>query len=262
MAVVDRALKPITRPLRPFEAFADQMRFWGEAVSGMAMALKWRKVIFEHISDIVVGAGAWIVGGGLLFIVAALSFFTGTQVGLEGYAGLETIGAQAYVGLVSSWANTREITPLIAGVAFAAKVGAGFTAELGAMRISEEIDASEVMSVPSIPYLVSTRIWAALLPTIPLYLVSLFTSYAATNVMVTEFFTVSSGAYGHYFSLFLPPIDIFYSLIKAIVFVIVVVLIHTYYGYYASGGPAGVGTAVGRAIRAIIVSVVVLKILL
>ena len=259
MAIADRLLKPVTRPLRPMEAFADQMKFWGEALRGMRMATKWGKVILEHVSDIVVGAGAWIVGGGMLFVIASLSFFTGTQVGLEGVAGLETIGAQAYVGLVSSWANTREITPLIAGVALAAKVGAGFTAELGAMRISEEIDASEVMSVPSIPYLVSTRIWAALLPTIPLYLVSLFTSYAATDIMVTEFFTVSSGAYGHYFSLWLPPIDIFYSLIKAVVFVFVVVLIHTYYGYYASGGPAGVGVAVGRAIRASIVTVVVLN---
>ena len=262
MSVSDRVLRPVTRPLRPFEAFADQMKFWGEALRGMRMALGWPKVILQHISDVVVGSGAWIVGGGMLFVIASLAFFTGTQVGLEGVAGLETIGAQAYVGLVSSWANTREITPLIAGVALAAKVGAGYTAELGAMRISEEVDASEVMAVPSIPYLVSTRIWAALIPTIPLYLVALFSSYAATSVMVTGFFTVSPGAYHHYFSLWLPPIDIFYSLIKAVVFVFVVVLIHTYYGYYASGGPAGVGTAVGRAIRASIVSVVVLNMIL
>ena len=153
MATTDRVMRPITRPLRPFEEFADQMRFWGEALRGMRYALRWRRVILEHMSDIVVGAGALVVGGGLLFVIFSLAFFTGTQVGLEGAAGLETIGAQSYVGLVSSWANTREITPLIAGVALAAKVGAGFTAELGAMRISEEVDASEVMSVPSIPYL-------------------------------------------------------------------------------------------------------------
>lgn len=101
------------------------------------------------------------MGGGLVFVIGTMAFFTGTQVGLEGVAGLRTIGAEAYVGLVSMWANTREITPLIAGLALAAKVGAGFTAELGAMRISEEIDAAEVMAVPSITYMVSTRLWAA-----------------------------------------------------------------------------------------------------
>ena len=73
---------------------------------------------------------------------------------------------------------------------------------------------------------------------------------------------MSSGAYSHYFTLWLPPLDVLYSLAKAIVFVVVVVLIHTYYGYYASGGPAGVGVAVGRAIRASIVTVVVLNMFL
>ncbi len=256
----DRVARVLTRPLAPFEEFADQMKFWGEALKGMPLAItKYGRLILNMISDVVIGAGALVVGGGLVFVIGTMAFFTGTQVGLEGVAGLRTIGAEAYVGLVSMWANTREITPLIAGLALAAKVGAGFTAELGAMRISEEIDAAEVMAVPSIPYMVSTRLWAALIPTIPLYLLALFSSYQATRVMVTEFFSVSPGAYDQYFSLFLPPVDVIYSLLKAVLFVIVVILIHTYYGYYASGGPSGVGVAVGRAIRASIVTVVVLN---
>ncbi|HEX2027164.1 MAG TPA: ABC transporter permease [Nitriliruptorales bacterium] len=255
-----RALRVITRPLAPFEELAHQARFWGRALRGMPVALvKYRRLILEMISDVVVGVGAFVVGGGLLFVIATMSFFTGTQVGLEGVAGLRTIGAEAYVGLVSMWANTREITPLIAGLALAAKVGAGFTAELGAMRISEEVDACEVMGVPSIPYMVSTRLWAALVPTVPLYLLALFSSYQATRIMVTRFFSVSTGAYDQYFDLFLPPVDVVYSLLKAVLFVIVVILIHTYYGYHAQGGPAGVGVAVGRAIRASIVTVVVLN---
>lgn len=254
------AAEVITRPLRPFEELVDQLGFWGQAIRGMPAALvKYRRLILEQISDVVIGAGALILGGGLAFVIAVMAFFTGTQVGLEGVAGLETIGAESYVGLVSMWANTREITPLIAGLALAAKVGAGYTAELGASRISEEIDACEVMGVPSVPYLVSTRLWAAIIPTIPLYLLALYSSYQATRIMVTRFFTVSPGAYDQYFSLFLPPIDVLYSLLKALVFVFVVILIHTYYGYYATGGPAGVGVAVGRAIRASIVVVVVLN---
>lgn len=262
MAASERILTPLTRPLKPFEGFTDQMVFWGEALRGMGLALKWRRNILELVSDVVVGSGAWIIGGGMLFVIGSLAFFTGTQVGLEGVAGLEQIGAQAYVGLVSSWANVREITPLIAGVALAAKIGAGYTAELGAMRISEEIDAVEVIGIPSIPYLVSTRIWAALIPTIPLYLLALFSAFFATRLMVTGFFTVSPGAYDTRLDLFLPAIDVFYSLLKAIIFTVVVVLIHTYYGYYAYGGPEGVGVAVGRAIRASIVVVVLLNMVL
>jgi phospholipid/cholesterol/gamma-HCH transport system permease protein len=258
-----RALRAATRPLAVFEGLADQFVFWLQAIAGMPLAItKYWKLILEMISEIVVGAGALVIGGGLLFVIGSMAFFTGTQVGLEGVAGLKTIGAEAYVGLVSSWANTREITPLIFGIALAAKVGAGFTAELGAMRINEEVDACEVIAVPSIPYMVSTRLWAALLPSIPLYLLALFASYQATRVMVTRFFTVSPGAYDQYFGLFLPPKDIIYSLLKAVIFVIVVILIHTYYGYYAKGGPAGVGVAVGRAIRASIVAVVVINMVL
>ncbi|HEX9889532.1 MAG TPA: ABC transporter permease [Nitriliruptorales bacterium] len=258
-----RVLRRATRPLSALEGFADQMQFWGQSLRGMPRALKWwRSVILPEISDLVVGAGGIIVGGGLLFVIGALAFFTGTQVGLEGVAGLEQIGAQAYVGLISSWANVREITPLIAGVALAAKVGAGFTAQLGAMRISEEIDAAEVIGIAPIPYLVSTRMWAALIPIIPLYLLSLFSAFLATRLIVTGFFTVSAGAYDTRLALFLPAIDVLYSVIKAVVFTFVVILIHTYYGFYATGGPAGVGVAVGRAIRASITAVVVLNMIM
>jgi phospholipid/cholesterol/gamma-HCH transport system permease protein len=258
-----RALRTASRPLRPFEELSDQMRFWGESIAAMPYSLKWwRSVILPQISDVVVGAGSLIVGGGMLFVIAALAFFTGTQVGLQGVAALDQIGAQAYVGLISSFANVREITPLIAGIAIAAKIGAGYTAELGAMRISEEIDAAEVIGVRPIPYLVSTRLWAALIPTIPLYLLALFSAFFATRLIVTGFYTVSPGAYDTRLDLFLPPIDIFYSVLKAVVFVVVVVLIHTYYGFYAKGGPAGVGVAVGRAIRASITAVVILNMVL
>ncbi|MGH3440799.1 MAG: ABC transporter permease [Nitriliruptorales bacterium] len=260
---VDRAMRIATRPLSPFEEIVDQIRFWIHAVRGMPVAIvKYRTLVLQMISDVVIGAGALVLGGGLLFVIGTMAFFTGTQVGLEGVAGLRTIGAQSYVGLVSMWANTREITPLIAGLAIAAKIGAGYTAELGAMRISEELDAGEVIGVDTVVYTTSTRLWAAIIPTIPLYLLALFASYQATRVMATEFFEVSAGAYDQYFALFLPPLDVIFSLGKALLFVFVVILIHTYYGYYASGGPAGVGVAVGRAIRLSIVVVVVVNMFL
>lgn len=246
----------------PLEQVWDQIAFWVEALRGLPRAFSYGSVILTLIADVAIGAGALVLGGGMFFVIGSLSFFTGTAVGLEGYVALDQIGAQAYVGLIGSFANTREITPLIAGVALAAQIGAGFTAELGAMRISEEIDALEVMSVPSLIYLVSTRIWATLILAIPLYLLALFASYQASELIVTRYYDVSSGAYDQYFNLFLPPVDVLYSLTKAVVFTIFVVLVHCYYGFNASGGPAGVGIAVGRAIRVSLVGVVLLNLLM
>jgi phospholipid/cholesterol/gamma-HCH transport system permease protein len=250
------------RKARDYRGLTGQLIFYWDAIRAMPAALQYRKYIATLVSDMTIGVGALVVGAGTFFVIFSMSFFTGTQVGLEGFQGLRSIGAQAFTGLVASWANTREITPLVAGVALAAQIGTSFTAELGAARISEEIDALEVMAVPSMTYMVSTRIWAAMITIIPLYLAALFSSYIATEAIVTKFFALSTGTYAHYFHLFLPPIDIFYSLIKALIFAIVVTLIHCYYGYNASGGPAGVGTASGRAIRASIVIVVVLNLFL
>jgi phospholipid/cholesterol/gamma-HCH transport system permease protein len=249
----------IDRGLTPLATLWDQISFFGRILRRMPEGLKYRKEIIALISDMTIGAGALIVGGGMFFVIFAMSFFTGTQVGLEGFKGLQQIGAEAFTGIISSVANTREITPLIAGVALAAQVGAGFTAQLGAMRISDEIDALEVMGVDSFVYLVTTRVWAALITMVPLYLAALFASFLATELIVTRFFSLSTGVYHHYFNLFLPPIDILGSFVKAMVFAVFVTLIHCYYGFYATGGPAGVGVAAGRAIRVSIVTVVILN---
>lgn len=270
MAAITRFTKPIssagTSLGNGLEDAGKQISFYfqvlWDVITANILRLKYKNVVFSLVSDITVGAGALIVGAGMVFVIFSMSFFTGANVGLQGYAGLEQIGAEAFTGLIGSFANTREVTPLIAGVAFAAQVGAGFTAELGAMRISEEIDALEVMSVRPMTYLVGTRVLAALVAIIPLYLISLFASFFATKLVTTEFFGLSPGVYDYYFRLYLPPIDIFYSLVKAAVFAVIVALIHCYYGFYATGGPAGVGVAVGRAIRLSIVAVVVFNLVL
>src|SRR3954468_17673218 len=209
---------------KPYEAVANsleevgrQLGFAGKVLVQIPATLRPKRlsVVLNLMSDITIGAGALIVGGGMIFVIFSMSFFVGTEVGLQGFKGLEQIGAQSFTGLVASWANTREVTPLIAGVAFAAQVGAGFTAELGAMRISDEIDALEVMSVPTFVYLVCTRVVAALLAIIPLYLIALYASYGATKVVSTRFFGLSSGVYAYYSRLYLPVQDVAFSLFKA-----------------------------------------------
>lgn len=252
----------VTRGVDGLANIGEQLSFMAKSLWDMIPAIRHTGETARLISEITLGSGALIVGAGTAGVIFFMAFFTGTQVGLEGFKGLQLIGAEAFTGFVSAFANTREITPLIAGVTLAAQVGAGFTAELGAMRVNEEIDALEVMAVRPVPYLVSTRILAALVAITPLYLISLFSSYIATELVVTKLLGLSGGTYAHYFSLFLPPEDVFYSLIKAMVFAITVALIHCYYGFNASGGPAGVGIAVGKAIRASIVAVNVLNLMM
>jgi phospholipid/cholesterol/gamma-HCH transport system permease protein len=261
-AAGDRVVGAADSVLGIFDAFYEQLKFYARTLRAVPQALRYPKEILVLMSDISIGSGALVVGGGMFFVVTSIAFFTGTEVGLEGFNGLQQIGAQAFTGVITSLANTREITPLVAGVALAAQVGAGFTAQLGAMRISDEIDALEVMGVNSVVYLVATRVWAALITMIPLYLSALFASYLASELVVTKFFGLSAGTYTHYFRLYLPPLDIFYSFMKAMIFAVIVTFVHCYYGYTASGGPAGVGVAAGRAIRLSIILVVVVNLFL
>jgi len=260
--IPSKRFRPLEKLIVGLSNLGSQLIFMAKSLVDMVPATRHVQELGRLVSEITLGAGALIVGAGTAGVIFFMSFFTGTQVGLEGFKGLQLIGAEAFTGFIGAFANTREITPLIAGVTLAAQVGCGFTAELGAMRVNEEIDALEVMAVRPVPYLVSTRILAALIAIIPLYLISLFASYFATKLVVVNLLGLSGGTYEHYFSLFLPPIDVLYSLIKAMVFAIAVALIHCYYGFNATGGPAGVGVAVGRAIRASIVAVNILNLML
>ncbi|WP_106403652.1 ABC transporter permease [Actinocorallia populi] len=224
--------------------------------------LKYAKTVALQVSDIVIGVGATVVGGGMIFVIFIMSLFLGTEVGLQAYTGLQVIGAESFMGLIGAFMNVRETTPIIAAIALAAQCGSAFTAELGAMRISEEIDALEVMGINSFVYLVCTRVVAALIALVPLYLIALFASFFATRFISTSFFTLAPGVYDYYFYMYLPPLDLFYSAVKVGVFAFAVITIHCYYGYYASGGPVGVGRAAGQAIRLSIITIVTLNLLL
>jgi phospholipid/cholesterol/gamma-HCH transport system permease protein len=158
-----------------------------------------------------------------------------------------------FAGFLSAYLNTREVAPLATGIALSVTAGAAFTAQLGAARMGAEIDAMEAMGLPSLPFLVTTRTLAALLAMAPLYAVGLLASLAATRTIAGAV----PGSYDHYSRLFLTPHDLAGSLGKAMVFTVLVTLIHCYYGYHARGGPAGVGVAVGRAVRTSIVAVAV-----
>ncbi|HEV7207010.1 MAG TPA: ABC transporter permease [Jatrophihabitans sp.] len=229
----------------------DMVIFTFHALRAVPMVLRrYRSEVARQIGQVTLGTGLFITFTGTIGVVVAESLFIGIEVGVEGYQSLNIIGIAPLTGFVSAYGNTREIAPLIAAVAVASQIGCKFTSQLGAQRISEEIDALEVMAIPSIPYLVTTRIIGAFTTIVPLYLIGLLGSYVATKYTVTIFFGQSAGTYEHYFDQFLRNIDIVYSVIKVMVFLVIISIIHTYYGYNASGGPAGVGRATARAIRA------------
>jgi phospholipid/cholesterol/gamma-HCH transport system permease protein len=238
------------------DALGDQLIFYVRALGWTPRTLhRYTREIIRLLSEVSFGSGALGVIGGTIGVMVAMTLFTGTVVGLQGYAALNQIGTAAFTGFVSAYFNTREIAPLVAGLALSATVGAGFTAQLGAMRISEEVDALEVMGLPSVPYLVTTRILAGAIAIVPLYALGLLTSYAASRAITVYGDGQSAGTYDHYFALFLPPEDVLWSFMKVLIFSVMVILAHCYYGYRASGGPAGVGVAVGRAVRTAIVTI-------
>src|ERR1041384_5106173 len=220
----------LDRPTRSLEELGAQLSFYGRSLAWTGRTLRrYKKEILRLLAEVSFGRGALAVVGGTVGVIAFLSFFTGTEVGLQGYAALNQLGTSNFVAFLSAYFNTREIAPLVAGLALSATVGAGFTAQLGAMRISEETDALEVMGVPSLPFLVTTRIIAGFVAIIPLYVIGLLTSYLAARFITVEFYGQSAGTYDHYFNLFLPPIDVLWSFAKVLVFAVVIIMTHCYY---------------------------------
>jgi len=211
------------------------------------------KEIIRLIAEVGMGAGAMAVVGGTVAIVGFVTLSAGSLIAIQGFASLGNIGVEAFTGFLAALVNVRLTAPVVTGQSIAATVGAGATAELGAMRISEEIDALEVMGIKSISYLVSTRLVAASVVIIPLYAMSLIMAFLAAQLTTTVLYGQSSGTYLHYFHTFLRAEDVFWSFVVVIVISVFVMINHCYFGYNASGGPVGVGEAVGKSMRASLV---------
>jgi phospholipid/cholesterol/gamma-HCH transport system permease protein len=228
----------------------EQTAFYGNALASTADALRrYPAEVLRLIATMGMGTGALAVIGGTVAIIGFLTLCTGALIAAQGYNTLSNVGIEALTGFLGAFLNVRFIAPATAGVALAATIGAGATAQIGAMRINEEIDALEVMGIRVITYLASTRIVAGVLAVIPIYTVSVLMSFLATRFGTTIVYGQSRGVYDHYFSTFLQPTDLLWSFAEAVAMAAAVMAVHTYYGYTATGGPAGVGEAVGRAVR-------------
>ncbi|WP_425461770.1 ABC transporter permease [Mycobacterium helveticum] len=218
---------------------------------------RYRAETVRLIAQIGMGTGALAVVGGTVVIVGFVTLSGASLVAIQGFASLGNIGVEVFTGFFSALVNVRIAGPVVTGIALAATVGAGATAELGAMRISEEIDALEVMGIDSVAFLASTRLIAAIVVILPLYALAMVMAFLSPQLVTTVIYGQSSGTYNHYFQTFLRPDDVFWSFVEAVIIAVIVMITHCYYGFTASGGPAGVGESVGRSMRFSLVGVVV-----
>jgi phospholipid/cholesterol/gamma-HCH transport system permease protein len=213
---------------------------------GQVLGLNYSGRVFNYFGEALRQAGILILGSTI--VIWGLVFILGLQCGIEGAYLLRAQGAPSYAGVFAAWCDLREIMPYAFGYMLAAKVGSGIVAELGAMRISDEIDALEVMGVPPVNFLAATRMLAAWIALPFVYLggigVMFFASWLA---VVQQIGDVSSGGYFLIFWMFQNPTDLIFSLTKGMVMATVIVLVGCYYGYTASGGPVGVGTATAKS---------------
>ncbi|MBI3691496.1 MAG: ABC transporter permease, partial [Mycolicibacterium aromaticivorans] len=241
----------------PVSAVAETFRTAGQWAAFIAQTIwllpitvrRYRRETLHVVNNLAWGRGSVVVDGGVISVLAILGVTVGAIVAIEAFATLNLIGLGPLAGVIGGWGNVREMAPLVAGVAFASQAGCRMTAEIGSMRIADEIDAAEAMGLRSIPFVVGTRVIGGLVCVVPGFLLTLVVSFITSDMVIRVLYGQPGGTYNHYFVQFLTPSDIAYSLLKAVVYCTAVTLIHCYYGYFASGGPVGVGEASGRAIR-------------
>src|SRR6201985_2040568 len=209
-----------------------QLRFYATTLGSIPDAVATsRPEKRRWIAQMGLGAAALAMIGGTVVIVGFLTMTTGALVAVQGYNQLASVGIEALTGFASSYFNVRLIVPGTASVALSATIGAGATAQMGAMRINEEIDALEVIGIRSISYLASTRVVAGVVVVIPLYCVAIMMAFLAARLGTTAIYGQGTGVYDHYFNTFLSPRDLIWSFLQSVAITVVVMLVHTYYGY-------------------------------
>src|SRR5947199_8007663 len=215
---------------------------FGARVVGQVYGLR----VFRFFGEALRQAGILILSSTI--VIWGLVFIIGLQCGIEGAYFNRSLGAPGLAGAFAALCDLRELVPYAFGYMMAAKVGTGIVAELGSMRISDEIDALEVMGIDSMRFLCATKLLAAWMVLPFMYIAAVgagfFASYLAVVQQIGE---VSSGGFFLIFWMFQNPPDLLYSVIKGMVMATCIVLVGCYYGYNAGGGPVGVGTATAKS---------------
>ena len=229
------------RPIAALVSFGEASRFCWKIVIKV-----FNGRVLKFIGETIRQAGILITGSAI--IVLGLVFILGLQCGIEGAYAAKTVGAPSSTGAITALCDLREVIPYAFGYMMAAKVGTGFVAELGSMRISDEIDALEVMGFDSVLYLGSTRLLGTWLVLPFLYMLAVAVGFVASYLAdVIELGQVSQGGYLQLFWEYQSPLDFLFSGIKCMAMSTFIVMVCIYYGYHVTGGPVGVGRATARS---------------
>lgn len=243
----------------PLRAVGHWVLFIGQVFYYIPLTLrKYSRETLAATINMAWGRGALVVDGGTISVLLILGVAVGASLAVEALAILNIIGFGPLAGFIGGFGAVRILGPLVAGIAFTAQAGTRMTAEIGAMRISDEIDAVDAMGLRPLPFVVGTRLIGGLICVVPGYLLTMVATFWVLDFVVVAVNGEPGGTYDHYFVQFLTPVDLVYSLIKATTYCVAATLIHCYYGYFASGGPVGVGQASGRAVRTSLVVIMVL----
>lgn len=208
-------------------------------------------------SEVLRQAGILIISSGL--IIWFMQIMIGAVFAVEGNYLTRQFGAPGYVGIFPALGGLRTTSPEMWGWILAAKVGCGLVAEIGSARISDEIDALEVMGIDPTTYLVGTRLLSALIAMPFLYVTGVGLSYISSYFMIVHVLgTVSEAGFFTILWAFQNPLDLLFSMLWGVLLGTIVILVGCYYGYTASGGPVGVGknTAKSMLVNMVLVSVV------
>lgn len=248
------ATRDIAGIRRRTRTLGEIVQFSGTGVLQIPQSLRYMREVWWYAAFLAIGSTP---------IALVLTYFTGSECSVEAYYSLSQIGAQDLAGVFNAICDTREITPLFFGFAVGAKVGCGLVAELGTMRVNEEIDALQIMSIPTRVYLVSTRMLACFLVLPFMYMLALAVSYLGSYIVQRyQIQQISPGIYNDYFFRFLNVKDLFFSTIKAFTFAFLIVCAAVYYGYNVTGGAVGIGRAVAKTMATALVLTVVVNALL
>ena len=234
------------------ESVGRMVNFAALCIGNIPRSTRYMREVWWYAAFLAIGSTPVAIG---------LTYFSGSECSVEAYYSLSQIGTQSLAGVFNAVCDTREITPLFFGFAIGAKVGCGLVAELGTMRVNEEIDALEVMGIPSKVYLVSTRMLACFIVLPFMYLLSLGFSYLGSwvvqRVQIPD--KISPGVYSDYFYRFINVQDLFYSMTKAVAFAFMIVCVAVYHGYHVTGGAVGIGKAVAKTMAISLVLTVLLN---
>ena len=230
-------------------SFGDIVKFSGRVIREV-FGLR----VFKFFGEALRQAGILIVGSTI--VIWSLCFIIGLQCGIEGAYLNRSIGAPAYSGVFAAWCGLRELIPYAFGYMMAAKIGTGLVAELGAMRVDEEIDALDAMSVRSLAYLAGTRLLGCALVLPAAYILAVAAADAGAALMgLGRFHDVSGGTWRQFFLLFQDPTDLIFSGLKGLAISAWVVVVSLSYGYGVRGWPVDVGSATARSMAVNIVGV-------